>query len=208
MCWQVGAGAPQHLDDQSRTLPRETQDFAAHFAGDQLSQRWRCPFLRFLSRPLLLTRWAPLLLWPGTLAADAVARDAMARKAVARDAVHVLVLVLVSVAVATAAVGRGSGPQKASLCQSIRTSQKTMNLAGIDQAWAIWGVFGNLEIRPREDAGAGHGNAAWATREGAPRNPPQGPGGWIGSRSYSRTNSNTKTTGSEGHDAVNPWRMI
>jgi hypothetical protein len=56
--------------------------------------------LRFLSRPLLLTRWAPLLLWPGTLAADAVARDAMAR-----DAVDVLVSVLVSVAVATAAVG-------------------------------------------------------------------------------------------------------
>ena len=29
---------------------------------------------------------------------------------------------------------------------------------GIDQAWAIWEVFGNLEIRLREDAGAGHGN--------------------------------------------------
>lgn len=70
-----------------------------------LNRSPKSSILLFLSRPLLLTRWAPLLLWPGTLAADAVARDAMARKAVARDAVYVLVSVLVFVAVATAAVG-------------------------------------------------------------------------------------------------------
>ena len=75
-----------------------------------VTQWFRPGILRFLSRPLLLTRRAPLLLWPGTLAADAVARDTVARDTVARDAV---VSVVVSVAGAVAAAGprgpRGQG---------------------------------------------------------------------------------------------------
>ena len=70
-----------------------------------VTQWFRPGILRFLSRPLLLTRRAPLLLWPGTLAADTVARDTVARDAV--------VSVVVSVAGAVAAAGprgpRGQG---------------------------------------------------------------------------------------------------